>query len=188
MSLQNLDTRLTWDTLPKITSFAPYRTDVPLNLLVSNLVRYKGMNLNLEPDFQRSHVWDRIKQIRYVEFVLKGGKGPDIYFNHPGWMKNSRGDFVIVDGKQRLTALLDFLHGKFPVFQGHLQNRAGWRHDEIFPSILSRITVGFSVHSLKTRREVLQWYLEINEGYVAHTPEELFTVRQLLRIEQEKDV
>ena len=40
-----------------------------------------------------------------------------------------------------------------------------------------------NVNNLKTRKEVLQWYLEFNSGGVVHTNEELDKVRRLLKQE-----
>lgn len=48
-----------------------------------------GQELN--PDFQRGHVWNEQQQIKYIEHVLKGGhSGRDIYFNCPGWNRSVR--------------------------------------------------------------------------------------------------
>jgi hypothetical protein len=48
----------------------------------------------------------------------------------------------------------------------------GWRYDFVIV-----------VNSLATRREVLQWYLDINAGGVVHTEAELQHVRNLLKRE-----
>lgn len=70
-------------------------------------------NLNMNPDFQRGHVWTEIQQSKYVEFILKGGKsGRDFYFN---WNPDTN-DYVCVDGLQRTTALQNFVHNKLKVF------------------------------------------------------------------------
>ncbi len=42
----------------------------------------------------------------------------------------------------------------------------------------------FCVNDLQTRAEVLQWYLDLNEGGVVHTSEELNRVRAMLAKEQ----
>ena len=61
------------------------------------------LNLDLDPDFQRAHVWSEYQQRKYVEFILQNGQSArDIYFNCDGWMGSFRGPFVLVDGKQRL--------------------------------------------------------------------------------------
>ena len=42
--------------------------------------------------------------------MLRGGaSGMNIYTNCPGWMSGSHGDFVLVDGKQRVDAVCKFL-------------------------------------------------------------------------------
>jgi hypothetical protein len=40
------------------------------------------------------------------------------------------------------------------------------------------------VNDLKTREEVLQWYLDLNSGGVVHTEEELNRVREMLEKEK----
>ena len=43
--------------------------------------------LDIDPPFQRGHVWTEEQQIKYVEYKLQGGFGSDeLYFNCPGWM------------------------------------------------------------------------------------------------------
>lgn len=54
-----------------------------------------------------------------VNFILKGGdSGRTLYFNCPGWMKDFKGPYVIVDGKQRLEAARKFVRNELSVFDG----------------------------------------------------------------------
>ena len=56
-----------------------YRVNHYLDLLVGTIDRYvKEYGLDLNPDFQRAHVWDMEKRVKYVEFILKGGKSNPI--------------------------------------------------------------------------------------------------------------
>ena len=41
----------------------------------------------------------------------------------------------------------------------------------------------FKINDLATRKEVLQWYLDLNEGGVMHTEEEINKVRIMLNDE-----
>lgn len=159
-----------------------YSCDVSLDALHHSITRYQNSRLsplNLEPDFQRMHVWTPDQQTRYVEFILRGGNSSkDLYFNCPGWMgsyKGPKGPFELVDGKQRLEACLGFLDGRVPVFGG--------LHFEDFEGNCSAVTLKFHINSLPTRGEVLQWYLDLNEGGVVHTTEELDGVKALLEAE-----
>jgi len=108
--------------IPQFTQTANYNVDVSWKYLENHLESYNkdqrsDDGLQLEPDFQRSHVWDNYKRTCYVEYILRGGYAArEIYFNHPGWQRDYKGDFVLVDGLQRLTAVRMFLAGKIEAF------------------------------------------------------------------------
>ena len=152
-----------------------------LRLLPGTIERYQEEQpapLNMEPDFQRVHVWTPEQQTCYMEFILRGGNSSkDFYFNCPGWLSSYEGPFELVDGKQRLEACLGFMAGRVPVFGGHCIAD--------FIDKPCNVNLCFHINSLKTRREVLQWYLDLNSGGVIHTADELYKVRRLLEQESQ---
>lgn len=172
-----MDKKISWDAIPKFTKTANYAIDVSWSYLEYTLKSWEGYgNLDLDPDFQREHVWDEVKQIRYVEYILKGGKSSrDIFFNQPYWpsVKLSH-RLELVDGKQRLEAVRKFLRNDLPIFGGYKITDFDGR-----PSI-SDASFKFHVNDLPQRKMVLQWYLDLNDGGVVHTDEELNKVRQML--------
>lgn len=155
---------------------------VPLGLPrgeAGDVASYPG-GLQLDPDFQRAHVWDRQKQVAYVEYVLRGGKfSKDLYFNCADWNGYKTQPIVLVDGKQRLQAVRLFMAGELEVFGNLTIDCFEGRLPHYYCFTLN-------MNDLKTREEVLTWYLDINSGGVVHTAEELEKVRQLLREEQSK--
>lgn len=160
-----------------MTEFSGYNVHVGWDHLPEHILRaIDDGHLNVDPDFQRGHVWTLEQKVRYVEYILKGGQyGRDIWFNCPDWhMVGGREDYVLVDGKQRLSAALGFLNNEFPVFDGH------YRRD--FEDHLSMMTAYFNWHvnQLKTRDEVLTWYCDLNRGGTPHTDEEIEKVRKLM--------
>ncbi len=57
--------------IPQFTDIGHYAVDYPIDRLISFLedeIRDYGLQLN--PEFQRGHVWTRKQQIAYVEFLL----------------------------------------------------------------------------------------------------------------------
>ena len=164
--------------IPLYTGDGFYQITVPLAYLERSLADYQDNNdLDMDADFQRAHVWGESRQCAYVEHLLRGGKGSEtIRFNCPDWGQTFEKLMVLVDGKQRLTACLRFLHNEIPAF--------GFTHSKYKDRIPMNVNLRFMVNNLKTRAEVLRWYLQINEGGVVHTYQELEKVRQLLAKER----
>ena len=161
--------------IEKFTKTSPYTVNQPLESLQKWVDDMKSdYNLNLNPDFQRGHVWTTLQQIAYVEYLLRGGKsGRNLFFNSPHWMGSFKGEMVCVDGLQRLTACLTFINNKIPVFSNY--------YEEFEDRLrVADITLIVNVNDLKTKEEVLTWYLEMNSGGTPHTDEEINRVKQLL--------
>jgi len=161
--------------VPQRIEFGNYKTDVSIKYLKDTMDDYvSDYNLDLNPNFQRGHVWTNEQRVKFVEFMLEGGKCSPILFNHNNWMKfregNSNNRFVIVDGLQRLTSLLMFVNDELEVFNG-------FKYSE-FDNVGFNVQV--YVNDLKTEKEVLKWYLQVNEGGTPHTKEELDKVKRLL--------
>ena len=141
-----------------------------------------SLGLNLDPEFQRGHVWTERKQIEFVEYCLMGGESSRvIMFNHPNWQGNYKGEMVLVDGKQRLEAARKFMRNELPIFGGHYLNDFEDKESLLRTSNAHFI---FKVFKLQTNKDVMEFYLKLNSGGVVHTQEELNKVKKL--IEQEK--
>jgi hypothetical protein len=171
--------------IKRFTGFPNYRVNIAWSYLEDHLyhscIEETGTaRLDLNPDFQRGHVWNTNQYISYVEFKLRGGSGADvILLNCVGWMSDFRGPYVLVDGKQRIEAVQKFLRNEISAFGYYYKDYEDKLH-ATDPDFI------FAVNNLKTKKEVLQWYLEINTGGVVHTKEELDKVRELLKNEESK--
>lgn len=66
-------------------------------------------DLILQPDYQRKYVMDIKLASRLVESILMDVPIPVIYL-----AEESDGRYSVIDGQQRLTSFISFLHGKFP--------------------------------------------------------------------------
>jgi hypothetical protein len=67
-------------------------------------------NIDLQPGFQRRAAWDDTRKSRLIESIIVGMPIPNIVLAEN---KKHRGRFIVIDGKQRLLAINDFLTGKF---------------------------------------------------------------------------
>ncbi len=74
----------------------------------------KSGDLILKPDYQRNIVWPERAKVSLMETILLGYPIPEIYLAYEtspdGEQKAS-----VVDGQQRLAALLGFINNKFPL-------------------------------------------------------------------------
>ena len=68
--------------------------------------------LILSPDFQRECVWPSKQKSELIESIIMGIPLPAIYVK-----EKMSGAYVVVDGKQRLTTLFDFIDNKFKLSQ-----------------------------------------------------------------------
>lgn len=167
--------------IPQRTSQGSYKINLEWTYLKewidNKTTRNNGLcKLDLNPDFQRGHVWTEKQQVEYIEFVLQGGvtsTGANILrFNCVGFQDDYVGPFVIVDGLQRLTSALRFLNNEIKAFNHY--------YNEFEDRLSSDIEFVVIINNLKTRKEVLKWYLEINTGGIIHSDSEIERVKQLL--------
>lgn len=165
--------------IPKFTRDGHWECDFNFIYLIKFIdEQIKDYGLQLSPDFQRGHVWTEEQQIKWLEFFLRGGKTSRvIYLNKPDWHSSipegSYNDFVCVDGLQRLTAIRRFVDGEIPVFGSYFYE---------FEDKMSIIgdTVRVNVNDLKSKKQVLQWYVDMNSGGTPHTNEEIEKVKDMI--------
>ena len=164
--------------IPKFTRVGSWQANMEWKYFIEWIdENIKENNIQLNPDFQRGHVWTEEQQTAYIEFRLRGGTtGKLIYLNCPGWMGDFRGDFVCVDGLQRITAIQRFMNNEIKAFDTYYKD-----FEDKLPRDLDMIV---NVNNLKTRKEVLQWYIEMNNGGTPHTKEEINRVKILLETEK----
>ena len=167
-----------WDEIPKFTEYGL------VNPTCFGFISYvdfiedeiREYNLNMNPDFQRGHVWTEIQQSKYVEFILKGGKsGRDFYFN---WNPDTN-DYVCVYGLQRTTALQNFVHNKLKVFGQFFEEFNFAKYIATY-NPLPEYRINVYRNNLKTEKEILQWYVDMNTGGTPHTNEEIERVKKMI--------
>lgn len=165
-----------WSEIPK---FKEYGISTHENIgfvkyierIQEEIVNYE---LQINPDFQRGHIWTEDQQIEYVKFFLRGGKsGRDFYFN---WNANS---FVLVDGLQRTIALSKFVDNKLKVFGQYFTDFKFTKYI-VTSNPLPEFTVNIYRNNLSSDKEVLQWYVDMNAGGTPHSTEEIDRVKKMI--------
>lgn len=169
--------------IKKVTRNPNYSVDISWDYFVDYYYANAILddNLDINPPFQRHHVWTEEQKIRYIEHILRGGaSGKDIYCNCAGWSMGEvgrdypNGQYVLVDGKQRIDAVLGFFNNEFPIFEGSY-------YKDYTDNIRSYAGFKWHVNDLNSYEEVLQWYIDLNAGGTIHPKEEIERVKQLLQ-------
>lgn len=164
--------------IPQFTRDGNWQCDFDIEYMVkwiNEQIELSGLQLN--PIFQRGHVWTKQQQIAFLEYFFKGGKsGTVIYFNKPDWYgrvkEYSYNEYVCVDGLQRITAIQRFVNNEIPIF--------GTFFKEFEDRPRMKYTMKINVNDLKTEEEVLQWYIDMNAGGTPHTKEEIEKVKKMI--------
>ena len=79
-----------------------------------------------------------------------------------------------MDGLQRITAAQRFIHNEIKVFGSY------YNEFEDGMRILPQMMI-LNVNDLKTEKEVLQWYVDMNAGGTPHTNEEIERVKKMIK-------
>ncbi|MFK0382949.1 DUF262 domain-containing protein [Agrobacterium sp. NPDC090273] len=82
----------------------------PSDWTVSTIYDLIGKQLQLDPAYQRRNVWQGKAKSQFIESLLLGIPIPQILLASKAGQKNS---FLVLDGKQRLTTIKEFIDGKF---------------------------------------------------------------------------
>lgn len=167
--------------IPQFTSDECYQSNYPISSFVKFIEEeVRDSDLQLNPEFQRGHVWTEEQQVAWLEYHLRGGKsGNTIYLNNPFWMSYRQAkdsdykDYVCVDGLQRITAAQRFINNEIKVFGSY------YKEFEDSIRILPQ-TMVVNVNDLKTEKEVLQWYVDLNSGGTPHTKDEIERVKKMI--------
>jgi len=145
-----------------------------------------GPVLDFDPPYQRGEVWSEEQRVNLIKSILQGLPIGVVFLNSRDVMEPVR----VVDGKQRLLAIRDFLEGRLAVprewFAGEDERP---EHPDVEAGVTSDTITGLDLAprgirhfemnaiatyetSFKTEDEERELYLRINFGGVAHTDED----------------
>ncbi len=85
----------------------------------------------LAAEFQRNSVWPRVAKAHLVDSVLKNRPIPALLFHRKTSGQKAGTKYVVVDGQQRLRAVLDFLSNRFALTEGEGKSLAGKRFRQL---------------------------------------------------------
>lgn len=97
---------------------------------IADFLEWNGNNLlDLSPKFQRRSVWTRAAKSFLIDTILRGKPMPKVLLTQDLiGKKNVR---TVVDGQQRIRAIIEFVNGSFTVLSTHNVENAGMTFSQL---------------------------------------------------------
>ena len=92
---------------PKYTAIQESKS---VSTVVTELTR-ENDNIDINPEYQRDVVWGLSMKQGFIDSVYNGIVPNQLIFN----LDMSTGTKQCIDGKQRITSLLEYMQNKFPI-------------------------------------------------------------------------
>jgi hypothetical protein len=132
--------------------------------------------LDLDPPYQRRSVWNQSYKDAFIDTILIEYPSPAIFL-YEEISPDGRSMLHVVDGKQRLTSIFDFVAGRFPISETAQLTQLRGKYFEQLPSDAKTNfwTYEFSVEYLPTNEEALinSIFERINKNTAKLTRQEL---------------
>lgn len=156
-----------------------YEDDFHLHFMQSGISSlfdyYYRNNLNMEPDYQRGHIWTHTDKVSLIDSIFNNIDIGKFVFIFTGYVGNSH--YEVLDGKQRMTALVEFYEGRFK-YRGKTFYEMHWRdqcHFENYHIVYAR------TENVMTNEQRYRYFLKMNTQGHAQDPTHIEYVKNLLK-------
>jgi len=161
-------------------------TDIRLNYTQTTLSgllnKAYSFGINFEPEYQREFVWNLEDKVSLIDSIFNNvdiGKFTFIYYESEQWQETGF-SYEILDGKQRLRAILDYYEDRFK-YKGKLFSELSHRDRWHFESYG---VVNAEAHNI-TKEQILRYFIMLNTGGRIMAKEQIDKVRGMLENSEE---
>lgn len=130
--------------------------------------------LELQPDYQRNQVWSKAAKIMLMDTILRNIPMPKIFLQ--AILRDQDTYRIVIDGQQRLTAILDFLGGRFALDAPYEGAHVGKRFSELPATVQNEIlSYNVDVNEIRnaTKDVIRDIYSRVNKYTFQLTKQEL---------------
>lgn len=138
---------------------------------------YYGMGIDMNPDYQRGYVWTQEDKELLLDSVFKNidiGKFVLVHLSDYEYLERGR-SYEILDGKQRLSTLIEFYENRFP-YKGKYYNDLSYKDKRTF----NRLTISVANVHETDKKTVLKYFLMLNRTGRSMDKTHLEKVEQML--------
>jgi hypothetical protein len=130
--------------------------------------------LEIQPDFQRRAVWPDAAKIMLIDSILNKYPLPKIFIG--AYIKDGSTRRVVVDGQQRITAILEFLDGSFSLEKPYKGPFAGLYFQNLpedFQTAFLSYNLDFNEFQNWSDEQIREVYNRVNKYSFSLTKQEL---------------
>ena len=142
---------------------------------ISDIRDWKQLErLEIKPDFQRLEVWSDAAKVMLMDTILRGIPMPKIFVSSV--IKNDQVHRTVIDGQQRISAILAFMADKFPLdkpYAGEFKGLFFSALPEEIRSAFLQYRIDFNEALEFSEEELRETYSRLNKYSVALTKQEL---------------
>ena len=134
----------------------------------------EAQRLELQPDFQRRIVWSATARIMLMDTILRGVPMPKIFLANT--IRDGSTYRIVIDGQQRISAILDFLRDAFSLDEPYTGDKKGKRFSELDQETQDRFLsyqIDFNEALNPSDNEAREVYARVNKYTVPLTKQEL---------------
>lgn len=137
--------------------------------LDSILINYFKFGIDLNPEYQRGDVWTEEQKVKLIDSIYRDINIGSIVLVEKKWFNNNHEVtsemYEILDGKQRLTAIIDYFSSKFKYRGKYFYelsdcNRSEFGNQQILVGTL-RLNKKDDEYN---RKKVIEQFIRLNEG------------------------
>ena len=127
--------------------------------------------LDLDPEYQRGFVWSNEDKVRLIDSIFRNIDIGKFALVRKDW--NEKYLYEVLDGKQRIRAILDFYENKFP-YKGKYFNDLCARDQNHFEDYM----ISMAEIDETDQKTILKYFLMLNTGGVQMDKEHLEKVQK----------
>lgn len=99
---------------------------------INDFINWHQLNeLELSPKYQRNPVWNLKAKSYLVDSILKGLPIPQLFIRQMIDTRTKKTMREVIDGQQRLRAIIEFVNNEFEIQKSHNIELAGLRYDDL---------------------------------------------------------
>jgi hypothetical protein len=148
---------------------------------ISDFVEWnKNGLLKLSPDFQRRSVWSDKAKSYLIDTIMRGKPMPKIIITHQ--LEGAKNVRVVVDGQQRLRAILEYYNGDYKISKAHNEALSKFTFQTLpdgYDKEFLKYELGIDLLFDTPYQELLDIFARINTYTVKLVPQEIYNANYL---------